>query len=469
MAEETTTNVVIESPSSESADSSITFDNISTIPLESNDPPVKVDDTPAESETVQDEQKTDEVEEVEASEVSDNESVTDDATKTDDLEGKPDKVPTFVWKKFRALEKLETGVLTPFRDPNVPIADAFANLQQWMPTRADELAQEAATVSVAAHPNEWLSAILGSETTVESVKAALEGKGATAYSPQQLPNEVESFADTKEAQDLIEYFNTDYPELDWRDPANDSQIADIDLPALRAFRTQVALSEKQNARIKEMQSMIDGMKPEVDSIKEQQQVNFEKSIQADYQSLITTYRSSIEQEAFTAAFKAEKIDISPNDDEITKELKTVIQSQFSPYADGIPSRLDDFISHKFSDKDKLALVIQRVDKYHSQAAKLKAEAKVEKDKSKAAEKQAKANSLLSHADEEKAVLTVLAKQASKEFIQKENAPMKKALEEIQRLRQQLGSNLRTEVVGESSAQGKEEKITWDNLSKVAIR
>jgi hypothetical protein len=474
MAEENV-NPVETSASNEASLSESTFGNLSSISLqpeaeESEQVKEPSSDTPSDATAITEPNetgKTGETDLSDTSEENDTEKVEDTEQVTEEQDGR-DKLPIPARNKLRSLEKLEKNLLTPFRDPNIPIGEAFKKLSEWMPTRADELAHEAATSNIAKYPNEWLSAILGSETTVESVKKALEGNADGVKYTQTLPDEVKGFADTPEAKEIIEELDAMYSDFDWRDPNNDEQILKDDLAQVKMFRSQIALDNARIAEIASLKAEVAGMKPQVDSIVEGQQAEFQRQIETEYQTSVKTYQTGIETEAFKSVFKSENLDISNDDDEITKDLKTVMQSQFKPYADGVPSRLDDFVSHKFSDREKLALVIQRVDKYHIQAAKLNAEAKAEKDKSKSAEKTTQATALMEHANSEKAVLTVLAKQAGKEFIQKENAPMKRALEEIQRLRKQLGGNLRTEIVGESSATNTPQNYAFGNLSKVSV-
>lgn len=482
--------------SAESSQSSVSFDNLPSISLDSesdSDGGAKVEETDV-SDTPPDEQgkvqenetagntstDTDGDGEIESSDDADesDEDSDEDSAKSDEDSDTPTeegakaetKPPKFVWEKFRKLDKLDKDFLTPLRDANTPPGEVFQKLMEYAPTSVQNIAQEAAKHSVGQYPNEWLNHILGTDgETVESVKARMSNAAPDkAQTDSEQQTDFISIADTPEGQEVVEYYTSRYGE-DWRNPVNDGDILDEDLAGIRVLRTNLANEAAQQKRIAEMQSKIDELAPTVQQIQEQQKTQEETEIENAYQAAASAYEEKVRTRAVQSVFQKENLLITESDDEISKALKEQVASAFEPYAKGIPSRFDDFLAEKFSDRENLGKVIRRVDTYIKDAAELDYQAKKEKDSRKAESLRANAATLRGHASDEEATIAVLGKKAAKEYLDKEAAPLKRALEEISRLRKQLKGNVRPEITSTGAAgAGAEEAVTFANIGAIPI-
>jgi hypothetical protein len=350
----------------------------------------------------------------------------------------------------KQLNKVRNEIVEPFRNPDVPITDVRQALSAFAPQRMHELELAIVNASAENYPDAWAEAITGIEgITVERIKEL------AANPPAQT-------APTSEPSEDVEQMLTKYYGDKWKDSANDAELDEADRPIaalLRHIATHNADSRQRDSewevKAKNLEEQLNTLTPQVEDFKKAQEADFTRYEQTVYDKKVNEYRSAVEGRVMPATFADAGLDVSENDTDTVKAVKEMVKGLFTPAYEGTTSQFDLFLSNAYSGREALGKAIQRVDKLIDQAATLEATAeKKAKTPEKAKELLDAAAQLWAQANDDRDALTVMHKQAAKEFVKAQSVPMS-LLEENAQLRRQLGLNgKRVEVTGSASAPGK---------------
>lgn len=335
----------------------------------------------------------------------------------------------------RQKEKLVSDIIEPFRDPSVPPEDVFKSLYALNPDRATTLASTIAEVSAKTNPNEWLSHILGEEVTVEDVKAKLSS------TPTQANGANDSFSVVEDA------LNETYGDR-WKDPSQDDQLLREDAELAKALRAYRSGEDAKATEIQQLKEQLESLKPEIQSVKDAQTQELEREKETLYESAVTEYRADLEKRSLEKLFTDAGLNPSESDTPDVKALKEYITGRFDLK---VSEDFDRFFGSQFTDRDKGATIIQRVDTHLKNAAAAEAAAKRAKG-SEAEQLRIKANSYREQAKAEQATLTVLHRKASQEFLDKVLSPVMAVLKQNSDLQRRV-SKTRPELIGSAAPTG----------------
>lgn len=405
-------------------------------PLPTSESASQEEEDSTESPSAEAEAEDDEDEELDAI----NETLTDDEKSQVNL-------PKPARRKLRALEKLEKAVLNPIRDTDTPIADAWKAISEFHPTRAQELAQAIAQESIRAYGDQWLPVILEREgITKEQIVNALDKKQDAPASPSPTTSDIPSLTDRPEVQELVKYLDETYD--DWRDESKDEDLLDDDRLAVKSLRAQLAQEEALRSQLAKAKEEIDSLKPEVDSIKENQQTEYEKRLEAAANEARTEYRSKVDSRVLPKVFDDLGLNPTESDPDGIKAVKSLIKSKYEADGEYI-SDFEHFAQSRFSERDNLEKVVRRVTKNLDDAASKTLQAQTLKDKSQADKLLSEASRLKELAQDEQDTIAVLLNRAGKEFA-KEYQPILDILAENAELKRKLSRGQRDPVSGVST-------------------
>lgn len=405
-----------------------------------SDAPNPSDVSPSsESEEVKEENPDDqaEVKEIDNEELSDKE-----------MEEAISKLPSPARKKLRYLEKTAEPVVNAFRDTETPITSFVDALRDLNPTRAEQLVNTIVSESATAYPNEWLKVILGDETaTVESVKQAL-----TAPKAESAPISTDDPILQKVVGELDELYGEE-----WR--TDDSIIMDDDLAFVNKVREQLKGQAEavkyESEEIAKLKAELAEAKPQIEKIVSEQEKAHQDAITSKYSEWSAEYEKTIESAVLPSIIKANGLEDNPNDTEKVKLAKAEARSKFENKSyDGI-SDFERFLLNGFSQKDNLTKILNRVGLNLKNAAVAETDATREKDNTRAERLRKDAQALRAEAEREQDVITVLTKNASKEFLKATGNVTMSLIEENTQLRQQLAklTGNRAEIVGQAVVGG----------------
>lgn len=368
------------------------------------------------------------------------------------------KDPKFGKSEIRRLNKLEKRdktLLEPFRDHNVPIQEAWTALANYMPTRAEELQSQILDASLKAYPNEVMSALLDKEgVTVDSVKAALEGKAESASKDADRLSEVPAFAEQPEVKLLIDELDNTYGD-DWRDPSKDGNLIDEDKLAVQSLRSMLATEAKQaklnsqlQSQLEQARSQIEQLTPEVEGIKTEQQTQFEQDKKSAFTTFAQTYQNEIKEASVPSVLEEQGLTINDNDTESVKAVKSLVNSRFESQ-NGYDSDFQFFMENGYSQSDTVRTITDRVIRNIADASDAEVRAKRTNNAEEAKKLTARAEQLKSLVKDEQSTLTVLASQAASEYLSKEFSPILKVLEENANLKKQTKQTRPETVQGDA--------------------
>lgn len=337
----------------------------------------------------------------------------------------------------KELREIDKDFLSPFRNPDIPITQAYEALASRWPKRAEALAQEILDTSIAKHPDQWMSALLGTEITVDKVKERLNSEPQ----PSTIATPNEGIARS------IQVLTDEYGES-WRDPANDENIADpSERAAIQGFRTQLATIEASEAGKSALQEELTGLRSRFETIEKTQEVEFQNKITATHQTFSSEYREKIESGGLQKLLTDKSLVVSENDTPEVKGVKELVQSQFKPYHD-MASNFDIFVMKEFTDRESFAKIIKRTDANLAEAAASSLKAQRAENDADRQRFEREVTAYKAEADREQDSLQVFYHKAASEFLETTNAPIMKLLEQNANLMRQLAANgERMEIVG----------------------
>jgi hypothetical protein len=352
----------------------------------------------------------------------------------------------------RKAEKVVKGIIEPLRDPNTPIADVLTALAEFHPTRTQQLAEAIVEESVKAYPDAWVQNILGLDVTIDQIKEWAAMGGREPSNPAPVSSTTPTNFDSAIAE-LNEYYGDE-----WRNPANDGNILDSDLPMVQAIRQQQQQNDAYAALQKELEAtklQLNDLKPQIDSIKTQQEAEFEQIVATTFAKEIDDYRQKVESSSIPKILEAKGLAAKDSDSDEIKAVKHLLATRFQPI-EGYGSDFDIFLEKQFSGKESMGKAMKRVAGYLSESAKVEAEARRTNDVLMAQQLKLKANGLKEQALLEQDALTVWTRKAATEFLESSHVkPIMQLLQVNADLSRRLNSAGRPEIVGQTAAIGGE--------------
>ena len=463
---ETTTTAPIETTEA-STDSPQSIDDVwstSLTPSTTTEPTAQAEraesDAPNPSDVSPSAESAEEQEEVATEEDSEVKEEETDSLKDEDItDDDRAKLPNVARRKLRYLEKVTESVIEPFRDTETPITAFFDALRDINPNRAEELVNTIAVGSAQSHPDEWLKVILGDESlTVEAVKTAL----STPQTPPTAP-----IPDDLILQKVVNELDEVYGK-EWR--TDDSLVLEEDLEFVNKVRAQLdnqtQTKQAESEEIAKLKAEIAEYKPQIEQVLTEQEQAHQNAITSKYSEWSTEYEKTIENAVLPSIIKANGLEDNPNDSEKVKSAKAEARARFEDKTYGV-SDFERFLLQGFSQKDNLTKILNRVGKNLNAAAIAEVNAGKEKDNSKAEQMRKDAQSLRNDAQSDQDVITVLTKNASKEFLKTSGSATMSLLEEITQLRQQIAqlTGGRTELVGQAVTGGNGFKGQIESIAK----
>jgi hypothetical protein len=342
------------------------------------------------------------------------------------------------------LREVESKVITPLRDPSIPIADVRQAIAQFQPERMRELEQTIVDESVERYPDKWLEAVTGIEgLTVDKVKNWHENPQA------EKPT-------TESSDDLGSYLSEFYGD-NWKDPAYHAQMDKEDARLANiAIRLDQMKGQEQNPEWKvekeKLEAKLNDLQPKVDAFLSQQETEYKNFEQSTYETIRDEYVKEVEGRVVPKILTEAGLDVSENDTANVKAVKEMVRGAFTS-EDGA-SQFDLYLGSKYPGRESLGKTIQGIDRELTLAAQKQALAEK---KAAPGDKQRLLSEAQAHRAEAKSqqdAVTVMHKKAAAEFLKTLEAPMA-LLEENAQLQRQLGLNgSRVEITGSASAPGK---------------
>lgn len=348
----------------------------------------------------------------------------------------------------RKAERVVKGIIEPLRDPNTPISDVLTALSDFHPTRTQQLAEAIVNESVQTYPNEWLKSLTGLDVTVDQIKAWAATGGSQPANTAPVQN------NGNEVNELSKELTELYGEA-WKDPSQDSNLLEADVPVVKALRAQLVQNEAYAALQKELEdtrSQLGEIKPQIEQIKTAQEAEFEQAMLNAYQSEVETYRSKVESASIPKILEAKGLVAKESDPPEVKAVKELVASRFKPI-EGYGSDFDIFLEKQFSGKEPMHKAMTRVSQYLAEATKLDAESRRTTGHESSVLK-TKANALKEQASLEQDALTVWTRKAAAEFLDTSAVrPVVELLQQNMDLQRRLQSTGRPEIVGQTAAIG----------------
>jgi hypothetical protein len=339
----------------------------------------------------------------------------------------------------RKLREVEEKFITPLRDPDAAIETVWQGLRELNPQRADDLAQLLINDSASKHADKWIEALTGIEgATVESVKQKFSGE----------PTQPDTF------QSLVTHLDGLYGDT-WKDASQDESLLDEDRLVVQALRDHLqkgqTVTTEKDAEIAKLRDQLDKLQPEIETIKTQQEAEYERHVTETKERSQTEYQEQVMSRVVPKLLEDNGLNVSEQDTPTVRAAKEEMAEKFKQI-DGDMSDFEYFLIKRFSQKEDLGKKMSRVGKYLDLAAKAEASAKRERDANRRSELVRTAEAYRSDAKEEQDSFVVLSQNAGKEFLGKTN--LMKLIEENAQLRTQNSkANFRPEIVGQAAVAG----------------
>lgn len=351
----------------------------------------------------------------------------------------------------RKAERVVKGIIEPLRDPSTPISDVLGALAEFHPTRTQELAEVIVNESVQAYPDDWLRSITGLDITVDQVREWAASGGREPSNPAPVAyneSEIDSVI-----QDLTDMYGDA-----WKDPRNDGDLIDVDMPVAKAVRAQLAQNEQLwqlHEELEQTRSQLAELQPQIDNIKTTQEAEFEQLVINTLKNEVDEYKAKVESASIPKVLEARGLLPRESDTEEVRAAKEMLMGRFQS-EEGYASDFDAFIERQFSGKESMSKAIQRVGTYLTQAAQLEAESRRAVSPHQAQVLKTKAAALKDQAMHEQDALTVWTRKAAVEFFDTPHVkPILTLLQQNADLQRRLQASGRPEIVGQTAAVGGE--------------